>query len=226
MRRDRKRNACARAALLALALLAGAGAGAASGQTSSETFSVGVGFGRFYGGNFAGGATHLSEQKLGADDDILKGLWIGVPISRRWDLEFAVRRTRTHVVERQGGIAPTQPAVAEFIPATIEISALRAWRSGRVVPYVGFGAGMMNVELDTPNPAVRDVNRVCLSISGGTRLFMTRWAGLRLDLRGRATYLGKRQFGKDGGWTDRGRWFANAELLGGFFLAFGGRSPL
>jgi hypothetical protein len=38
------------------------------------------------------------------------------------------------------------------------------------------------------------------------------------------TYLGARGLGEDTGMFDRGRWFHNAELLGGVFLSFGGKA--
>jgi hypothetical protein len=37
------------------------------------------------------------------------------------------------------------------------------------------------------------------------RFFATRWIGARIDLRGRATYLGARSLGEDRGMFDRGR---------------------
>ena len=80
----------------------------------------------------------------------------------------------------------------------------------------------MNVEADTEDPAVRDVNRLTLSMCLGARFYAARWIGARIDLRGRATYLGARGLGEDRGAFDRGRWFPNAELLGGVFLSFGG----
>jgi hypothetical protein len=81
----------------------------------------------------------------------------------------------------------------------------------------------MNVEADTQDAAVRDVNRFSLSMALGARFYAARWIGARIDVRGRATYLGARSLGEDRGAFDRGRWFHNAGLLGGVFLSFGGK---
>jgi opacity protein-like surface antigen len=197
-------------------------AAAARAQANVGSVEIGAGGGRFFGGSFAAGSTNLADHRLGADDDILQGFWLGTQLTTDWGLEVAVRRTVTHVVEPAAGIAPREPAVAKFIPATVELSGIRSLRRGNFLPYAGFGVGMMNVEFDTDDPAVRDVNRVCFSATLGARFYATRWLGFRIDLRERATYLGKRREGFDRGWADYGRWFFNSELLAGLFLSFGG----
>jgi outer membrane protein W len=201
----------------------GLAASLAVAQPLPGSIEIGAGAGRFFGGTFAKGTNHLSDEKLGADDDILKGLWLSAQLTRQWGLEFAVRRTETHLVQTSSGVAPREPAVAVFIPATIELLGVRSFQRGSFVPYFGIGIGLMNVEFDTSDPAVRDVNRVCVSVAVGARYYMARWVGLRIDVRGRATYLGTRGRGEDRGWSDTGRWFRNAELLGGAFLSFGGK---
>lgn len=204
---------------LVVALLASCSAFA---QMEPGSIEVGVGAGRFFGGAFARGSTDLFDHRVGADDDILKGLWVAAQLSRDWGLEFAVRRTETHLVEPQTGVAPYEPTAAVFIPATVELLGVRSFRYGNFVPYLGAGIGFMNVEIDTEDPAVRDVNRICLSLAAGARFYAVRWLGFRVDLRGRATYLGTRGLGEDTGWTDSGRWLRNGELLGGVFVSFGG----
>jgi hypothetical protein len=196
---------------------------AARAQANVGSIEIGAGGGRFFGGSFAAGSTNLGDRKLAADDDILQGFWLGTQLTTDWGLEIAVRRTVTHVIVPAAGVAPREPAVAKFVPATVELLAMRSLRRGNFLPYIGFGAGMMNVEFDTADPAVRDVNRLCLSATLGSRFYAARWVGFRIDLRARATYLGKRGFGRDRGWTDSGRWLPNAELLGGVFFSFGGR---
>lgn len=194
----------------------------ASAQLAPGSIEVGVGAGRFFGGAFARGSNELFDHRVGADDDILKGLWVAAQLSRNWGLEFSVRRTETHLVDLQPGVFPNEPTQAVFIPATVELLAVRSFRHGNFVPYVGAGIGFMNVEIDTDDPAVRDVNRFGLSLTAGARFYAAKWIGVRVDLRGRATYLGTRRLGEDTGWTDSGRWLRNGELLGGVFLSFGG----
>lgn len=207
--------------LALIAIAAAALPSLARGQSSSGSVEFGVGGGRFFGGNFAKGSVDAFDRKVGADDDILKGAWVGAQLDSRWGLELAVRRTNTHIVERAGGVAPRQPALAVFIPSSVELLGLRSYPHGNFVPYAGFGVGFTNVEIDTADPAVRDVNRLCLSIAAGARFYAARWIGVRFDLRGRATYLGHRGRGQDGGATDQGRWFRNGEILGGVFVCFG-----
>ncbi len=197
----------------------------ASAQPAPGSIEVGVGGGRFFGGSFQKGSNDLFDHRVEADDDILKGFWLGAQLSREWGLEVAVRRTETHLVEPASGVFPSKPAVAVLIPATVELAGIRSFPYGNFVPYLGFGVGFMNVEADTGDVSRRDVNRVCLSLAVGARFYAARWIGARIDVRGRATYLGVRSLGEDRGTFDQGRWFTNAELLGGIFLSFGGKRP-
>ncbi len=197
--------------------------GALGAQALPGSIEIGGGGGRFFGGSFATGSNDLFDHKVTADDDILKGFWLAAQLSHEWGLEVAVRRTETHIVEPAGGVFPNRPTLGVFIPATVELLGIRSFVLGNFVPYVGFGIGFMNVELDTDDPAVRDVNRLCFSLTGGARFYATRWIGARFDVRGRGTYLGVRSMGEDHGFWDQGRWFFNAELLGGIFLSFGGK---
>jgi outer membrane protein W len=187
------------------------------------SIEVGVGGGRFFGGNFAKGATNLWDRKVGADQDILQGVWVSTQLTSNWGLEVALRRTKTHIVDLGARVAPNEPALASFIPTTVEALGLRSFDLGNFRPFVGFGLGFMNVEIDNGDPNVRDVDRFCISGTFGARYYATKWIGVRIDGRIRATYLGPRRLGEDQGWTDTGRWFRNAELLGGIFLSFGGR---
>jgi opacity protein-like surface antigen len=196
---------------------------AAFGQAEVGSVEIGVGEGRFYGGSFAKGSTAIFDRKTVVDDDVLKAFWLGAQVSRNWGLEVAVRRTPTHVLEPRGGLFPDEPAAAGLDFATIELSGLRSFRLGRFLPYAGFGAGIANLDIDAPEESVRDSNRLCLSASAGARYFAWRWIGFRIDVRARATYLGRRSRGEDQGWTDAARWFKNAEVLGGVFFSFGGR---
>ncbi len=200
-------------------------AAVATAQPVPGSIEAGFGGGRFFGGSFARGSNDLFDHKVEADDDILKGIWLGAQLSTKWGIEVAVRRTETHLVEPASGVFPEKPAVAIFIPATFEVLGLRSFPLGNFVPYAGFGLGFMNVEADTEDVARRDVNRFCLSLALGARFYAARWIGARIDLRGRGTYLGARSLGEDEGMFDAGRWFFNAELLGGIVLSFGGKAP-
>lgn len=195
----------------------------ASAQAAPGSIEIGGGGGRFFGGSFARGSTAVSERGLEADDDILKGFWVGAQLTRAWGVEIAVRRTATRFVMPADGVFASKPAVAGLDVASVEGLALLSFRHGNFLPYVGAGIGVANLDPDTGDPSVRDSNRLSLSAALGARFYATRWVGARIDLRGRATYLGKRRLGEDRGWSDAGRWFRNAELLGGVFLSFGGR---
>jgi hypothetical protein len=197
--------------------------GSGLAQPVPGSIEVGVGEGRFFGGSFQRGSNDLFDHRVEADDDILRGLWLGAQLSRRWSLEVAVRRTETHLVEPASGVFPRKPTLATFIPTTVDLSGLWSFSHGNFAPYIGFGAGFMNVEADTEDAALRDVNRFSLSMALGARFYAARWIGARIDVRGRATYLGARSLGEDRGAFDRGRWFHSADLLGGAFLSFGGK---
>ncbi len=211
-------------------ILVGAGflaAALAAGQLSASpaapgSIDMGGGFGRFWGGSFAAGSTAAFDQRVSADDDVLKGVWAGAQISRDWGVEIAVRRTATHLLQPAGGVFPTQQILAGFDFATIEAAGLRSFRAGNFLPYVGIGGGLANLDPDTGDPAVHDSNRFCLSVIAGTKFYFVRWAGVRADVRGRATYLGKPRFGNTGFFA-AGRWFTNADFLVGAFVSFGGR---
>jgi opacity protein-like surface antigen len=195
----------------------------AAAQAAPGSIEVGGGEGRFYGGSFAAGSTRITDQKSEADDDILRGFWLGAQLSRDWGIEVAVRRTATNLVASHGGVFPTKPAIAGLDVATIEALALRSWRRGNFLPYLGAGLGVINLDPDVADRSVRDTNRLAISAAAGARFYAVRWAGFRIDLRARATYLGKRAQG-DRGWDDSGRWFLNGEVLAGVFFSFGGKS--
>jgi hypothetical protein len=194
---------------------------AAMAQGVPGSIEIGGGAGRFFGGSFARGSTRITDQKADADDDILRGFWLAAQVSRDWGIEIAVRRTATELLQSRGGGFPTKTTLAGLDVASIELLGVRSWRRGNFAPYVGMGLGITNLDPDVEDPAVRDTNRAALSLTAGARFYAVRWAGFRIDLRARATYLGKREQG-DKGWNDSGRWFSDEEVLGGIFFSFGG----
>ena len=212
---------------IAATLLCLLSAAAVAAQGAPGSIEIGAGAGRFYGGAFARGSTNITNQKADADDDILRGFWLAAQISREWGVEIAARRTVTNLLQSGGGVFPTKPVLAGLDVASIELLGVRTWRRGNFAPYAGFGVGVTNLDPDVDDPAVRDTNRAALSLATGARFYAVRWAGFRIDLRARATYLGKRENG-DRGWNDSGRWFVNEEVMGGIFFSFGasaGRQP-
>ncbi|MGH9365895.1 MAG: outer membrane beta-barrel protein [Thermoanaerobaculia bacterium] len=206
------------AALIGMTFLAAA---FATAQAAPGSIEIGGGFGRFWGGSFAAGSTAAFDRKVVADDDVLTGVWAGAQITRAWGVEISVRRTATHLLQPAGGVFPTQEILAAFDFATIEAAGLRSFRLGNFLPYAGLGAGLANLDPATGDPAVHDSNRFCLSMAAGTRFYAVRWAGVRADVRLRATYLGKPGSGSDG-FFSAGRWFTNADFLVGAFFSFGG----
>lgn len=185
------------------------------------SIEIGAGAGRFWGGSFAPGSTAAFDQKVVADDDVLKGVWAGAQLSRDWAVEISVRRTATHLLEPASGVFPTQQILAGLDFATIEAAGLRTFRTGNFVPYAGLAAGIANLDPDTGDPAVHDSTRFCISAVAGTKFYVVSWFGLRVDLRGRATYLGAPRFGNSS-FTSANRWFLNADFLAGAFVSFGG----
>jgi hypothetical protein len=185
------------------------------------SIEIGFGFGRFWGGSFGAGSTAYFDQKVRADDDVLKGVWVGAQLSRDWGVEIAVRRTATHFLQPAGGVFPTQPILGAFDFATIEAAGLRTFRLGNFLPYAGIAAGVANLDPDTGDPAVHDSTRFCLAAVAGARFHVVTWAGLRVDARARATYLGKPRSGSDA-FFGSGRWFTNVDFLAGAFFSFGG----
>lgn len=186
------------------------------------SIEIGAGAGRFWGGSFAAGSTAYFDQKVKADDDILKGVWVGAQLSRDWGVEIAVRRTATHFLQPSGGVFPTQQILGVFDFATIEAAGLRSFRLGNFLPYVGLSAGIANLDPDIAgNPAVHDSTRFCLAAAAGARFHVVSGAGLRVDVRGRATYLGKPRSGSAGVFGGD-RWFLNTDFLAGGFVSFGG----
>jgi opacity protein-like surface antigen len=191
-------------------------------QATPGSVEVGYGVGRFIGGTLAKGSNEAFDYKVDVDDDPTGGFWLAAQLSPQWGVELAYRRTTTHVIGYRGGVFASQQELADLAMASFEALAVRSFRSGSFIPYVGAGVGLVNLDIDVPDRSYRDANRGALALTAGARFFLTRWAGVRFDLRGRATYLGQRSLGEDGGWTDNGRWFADAELTGGVFVSLGG----
>lgn len=196
----------------------------AAAQALVGSIEIGGGAGRFYGGSFSRGSNRYFDHKVEVDDDILKGIWVGAQLSKNWGVEIAVRRTSTEIVAPQSGVFPAEPEVATIDFASVEAMGLRSIPLGNFSPYVGFGMGINNLDINVPDRSVRDVNRFGVSIAAGAKFYAARWIGARIDVRGRATYLGKRGLGEDQGWTDTHRWFRNGEFSAGVFFAFGGKS--
>jgi hypothetical protein len=194
----------------------------AAAQGLPGSIEIGGGAGRFYGGTFAAGSTRLTEKKADADDNILRGFWLAAHLTHEWNVEIAVRRTATDLIQSEGGMFASKARIAGLDFASIELLGLRTWRHGRFAPYAGLGIGVAILAPNQDVPAVRDTNRAAVSLGGGARFYAVPRAGIRIDFRARATYLGKRAQ-EDRGWNDSGRWFVNEEILGGIFLSFGGR---
>ena len=209
----------AAAALFVLTLAAAR----ASAQALPGSIEIGGGGGRFYGGSFAKGTTRAFSQKVEVDDDIAAGFWLGAQWTPRWGLEVAVRRSSADLVIPQSGVFPNEPRAGSIDIATIEALAVFSFPHGNLVPYVGLGGGITNLDINVPDRNVRDVNRFGASAALGAKFYAARWIGFRIDARFRATYLGKRSV-EDGGWTDTNRWFRNEEIFGGIFFSFGGTS--
>lgn len=192
-------------------------------QAPPGSIEVGLGGGRFLGGTLAKGSNGAFEMTVGVDQNPTGGFWLGAQLSPEWGVEFAYRRTATEVIEHHSGLFSHQRALAGLDVASIEVLAIRSFRYGNFLPYLGAGFGLTNLDLDAPDPSLRDSNRGALSLTGGARFYLARWLGIRVDVRERATYLGARSQGQDHGWLDAGRWFFDTELIGGVFASFGGR---
>jgi len=209
------------ARVLAIALSAALLPAVAFAQGAPGSIEIGGGGGRFYGGSFARGSNREFAHRVEVDDDIAAGFWLGAQLAPRWGIEVAVRRTSADIVDPQSGVFPSEPTVATIDVASIELGALRFFPLGRFWPYLGLGAGVTNLDINVPDRSVRDVNRFGMSAAAGAKFYAARWVGFRVEARARATYLGRRSGGRDGGWTDGGRWFRNEEIFGGVFFAFG-----
>lgn len=191
-------------------------------QAAPGSIEVGVGAGRFVGGNLAKGSNELFDATVGVDQNPIGGFWLAGQISREWGVEFAYRRTPTEIIEKSSGLFGHQGALAGLDVVSIEALAVRSFRYGSFIPYLGAGVGLTNLDPDTHDPSQRDSNHGCLSLTGGARFYVARWVGIRIDVRERATYLGVRGQGEDRGMFDTGRWFLDSEFLGGVFFSFGG----
>jgi hypothetical protein len=196
----------------------------ARAQAAVGSIEIGGGAGYFLGGSFAPGSTQITDQKAKADDNVLRGcFWLGAQLSQDWGVEVLISGTSTNLIESRGGVFPTEATLAGLEVTTIDAMGLRSFRRGNFLPYLGFGAGVTNLNPEPTDLTVHDTNRPAFSAAAGARFYAARWVGMRIDLRGRATYLGKRRVGFDQGWADSGRRFFSGDLLTGLFLSFGGR---
>jgi opacity protein-like surface antigen len=203
-----------------VAVLLSIGAGLARAQAPPGAVEVGVGGGRLYGGSFAAGSTVRFDERVGVDDDKLNTFWLGAQLTEAWGAELAVRRTATRLVRRGHGVFGSEPELGTIDLATIDALAVRSFRHGNFLPYVGAGAGIANLDINVSDPAVRDSDRSALILATGARFFARPWLGFRFDVRGHAIYLGRRHGGHDQGWNDSGRWLSTTEVVVGVFGAF------
>jgi hypothetical protein len=189
-------------------------------QTPPGSIEVGGGAGRFFGGTLARGSTDLFAAKVDVDNDSVGGFWLAARVSQRWSVELAYRRATTRIVQYRGGLFAEQPALGGLDVASLELLAERSFPLGRFVPYLSGGAGLTNLDIDVPDEARRDSTRASLAAAGGARYYLLPWFGIRIDMRVRATYLGRRAEPFDRGWSDSGRWFKAFEGTGGVFFSF------
>ncbi|MEO8430815.1 MAG: outer membrane beta-barrel protein [Acidobacteriota bacterium] len=213
-----------RAAAVCLGLLLSfLGAGRLRAQARPGSIEIGGGIGRLHGGELARGSNVYFDQRVAVDDENLHGFWVGAQITREWGIEVEVRRTPTVLIEPQDGVFPTEATVAGLDLATIELVGHRSFQLGAFSPYLAFGAGVANLDINVPDRSVRDSNRLTLCAAIGGRYYAARWVGVRIDVRGRGTYLGARRLQEDRGTFDSGRWLGGAELAAGIFVDFGGQ---
>jgi len=197
----------------------------ARSQPVPGSIEVGASVGRFYGGSFPAGSTRFFDAKVDVDDDIQSGFWLSGQLSRVWSLEVAVRRTETRIVEHtSGGVFPHEPELAGLDVASIEILAIRSFPVRHFVPYVGIGAGLVNLDINTPDRSDRDSNRAAIALAAGAKYYATSWLGFRFDVRSRTTYLGQRNERDHHRSDDRSQWFSDQEVAAGVFAAFGLRN--
>jgi hypothetical protein len=196
----------------------------AAAQALAGSVEIGYSFGRYLGGSFAPGSTRAFADRIDVDDNQQTGLWLGAQIDPRWGIEVAFRRAKTDIVGTQGGVFAHKPRLAGLDASSFEVLALHSFPRGHFVPYVGGGLSAVNLDIDLPDAAYRDANRLGVAVAGGARFYFTRWLGMRAEARARATYLGPRGEA-DRGWHDGGRWYTSTEITTGIFFSFTGLLP-
>jgi len=204
-------------------LLLAAAASAQIPQTPGApgSIEIGGGVGRFWGGNFTAGSTAYFDETVKADDDILRGVWVGTQLTRDWAIQVDVRRTSTHFLQPASGVFPVEKILAGFVFTSVEAVGLHTWHAGNFVPYAGMALGAANLNPDFPDPAIHDTTRFCFAAVAGGKFYAFPWFGVRVDVRARVTYMGTPRFG-DSGFFASGRWFTNEDFLLGAFVSFGG----
>jgi hypothetical protein len=184
---------------------------------------VGVGAGRQFGGLLARGTSRLFPDGVNVDDTRMKGFWIEAQLNRGWSAQFAVRRSSGTLTQPGQGLFPYRPVLATIDVASVEIVALRSINIRALSLYAGAGAGITNLDVNTPDPGDQDSTRPAISVAAGAKLHLIQHAGVAFDIRRRGTYLGRRSPGIDRGWRDRDRWLRSPEILAGVFISFGKR---
>jgi opacity protein-like surface antigen len=182
---------------------------------------VGIAIGRFYGGNLARGTNDLWDRKVGVDDDVLRGFWLGARLPGSWGIEVAVRRTETRVTEAGTGLFPDQRELATLDVASIDLLGSKGWTVGNLAPYVGGGVALVNLDPNLESPDFRDSNRTGVALAAGLRFDVASRLSFRFELRSRAAWLGARDRGEDDGWHDSGRWFVDHEITVGLAAILG-----
>lgn len=193
----------------------------AAAQTMPGSIEIGWEAGRYQGGTLARGSTRFFTGKAEVDENSLAGFWLAAHVTPKWAVEVTYRRSATQVIGYSGGLFPQQPTLAGLDVTMLEAIAQRCYRVGRFAPYFGGGAGFTNLDIDLSDKSRRNPSRGSLAAGGGARFYLTPWLGLRIDMRVRAAYLGRRDDPYDHGWGDTGRWYKSLEGMGGLFIALG-----
>lgn len=138
-------------------------------QATPGSVEVGYGVGRFIGGTLAKGSNEAFDYKVDVDNDPTGGFWLAAQLTPEWGVELEYRRTTTHVIGYKGGVFASQQELAGLAVASFEALAVRSFRSGSFIPYVGAGVGLVNLDIDMPDRSYRDSNRGALALTAGAR---------------------------------------------------------
>lgn len=191
------------------------------GQAPPGSAQFGLEAGHQWGGTFAQASNQLFTTAVRMENSTLRGFWFGTQLDGDWGLEIGARRSKTGFSVPDPSAQAAQARGAWFEYAVVDGIFTRRWRLGHLEPYLGLGAGIANLNINVPDKAYRDTNRPSMAGSAGMRYWLAPWLALRLDARGHAAYLQKRD-GVDGnGSLDVNRWLRTQELMAGVLVSFG-----
>lgn len=212
---------------LALALVALAAAVAVAGPAAGQDRSGTVELTPFGGGSFGGTLNTWLAPGSNAHVDVgdagTFGFHVGYNFSRYAAVEFGWAHAQAGLYTGPSGAFAPRQRVGDFDTDAFEVNGVFGFTRGKVVPYFTVGGGVNSMRLKSAGTSSSEA-RFVGNLGLGIKFWVTPRFGIRIEGRGRSTYVGSGQdcgsyYCRDSYYNDS-NWYTSGEATGALTFAF------